>query len=117
MIDIYAFRAALIAGVLGWFYIASRRAAPSLHAGVQSELRRCLVLPVAASVLLVGAVGLDTILGALRLLDVRLSPAALIPVASIAVEAALVVAIAVLMRRTFQRAALAASLVTEQKTR
>jgi hypothetical protein len=117
MIDIYAFRAALIAGVLGWFYIASRRVAPSLHAGVQSELRRCLVLPMAASVLLVAAVGLDTILGALRMLDARLSPAALIPIASIAVEAALVAAIAVLMRRTFQRAALAASLFTEQKTR
>jgi hypothetical protein len=116
-IDRYAFQCALIAGILGWFYIASRRVAPTLHTGYRRQLKRCLVLPLAASGLLMGAVALDVILGTLRLIDARLSWAALIPLASIAVEAMLVATIAVLLRRTIQRTALASSLFAEQQTR
>jgi hypothetical protein len=116
-IDRYAFQGALIAGILGWFYIASRRVAPTLHTGYRRQLKRCLVLPLAASGLLMGAVALDVILGTLRLIDARLSWAALIPLASIAVEAMLVATIAVLLRRTIQRTALASSLFAEQQTR
>jgi hypothetical protein len=115
-IDRYAFRSALVAGIVGWFYIASRRVAPTLHAGYRRQLKRCLVLPLAVSGLLMGAVALDVILGGLRLIDARLSWAALIPLASIAVEAVLVATIAVLLRRTNQRIALAASLFAEQQT-
>jgi len=116
-IDRYTFQVALIVGVLGWFYIASRRVASSLNANYQSQLKRCLVLPLAAAALLMGAVALDAILAGLRLAQLQVSITAMIPLASIAVEAAFAIATGVLLRRTMRSTALAASLVAEANAR
>ena len=114
-IDIHAFRAALIAGVVGWLYIASRRVPAFPPANYRSQVNRCLFLPLVASIMLLGAVCLDTFLAALRLHDARPSLALLIPLGSIAVEMALVATIAVLLCRTIYRTALAAALLADTR--
>ena len=112
----YVFRAALIAGIVGWIYIASRRPAPSLDATYRQQLKRCFLLPLVSSGLLIGMVGLDAILLALRLFDTRSSWSTLIPLASFVLEVVVVATIAVLLRRTMQRTALAASLFADKQT-
>jgi hypothetical protein len=114
-IDIHAFRAALIAGVLGWLYIASRRPPASPPANYRLQVNRCLFLPLAASIMLLGAVSLDTLLAVLRLHDAELSLALLIPLGSIAVEMALVTTIATLLCRTIYRTALATALLADTR--
>jgi hypothetical protein len=115
MLARYVFRAALIAGIVGWIYIASRRAVPSLDATYRQQLKRCFLLPLVSSALLIGMVGLDASLLALRLLDTRPSWSTLVPLASVVFEVMVVATIAVLLRRTMQRAALAVSLFADQK--
>lgn len=115
VIDRYAFQAALIVGVLGWFYIASRRVSPTLDTGYPQQLRRCLLLLLAAASLLAGAVALDAILGGLRLFDTQLSFVTLIPPLSIAIEAALVGVIALQLRNTIRRTTLVASLFAQER--
>jgi hypothetical protein len=114
-IDIHAFRAALIAGVLGWLYIASRRVPSSPPANYRSQVNRCLFLPLAASIMLLGAVCLDILLTVLRLHDAQPSPVLLIPLGSIAVEMALIATIAVLICRTIYRTALATALLADPR--
>ena len=113
-VDRYSFQVALVLGILGWVYIASFRVTPTFAAS-QHQLRRWLLLPIAAAGLLGGSVILDAILGALRLVHVQPSTASAILLASIAIEAALVVVIGALLRRTFRSAALAASLFAPEK--
>jgi hypothetical protein len=114
-IDRYAFEAALIIGLLGWFYIASRRASPRLEKACRQQSKRCLLPPLVAASLLLVAVVLDVILGGLRLLDTRLSPVALIPLFSIAIEVALVAVVILELRRAIRRTSLVAALFTPEK--
>ena len=65
---------------------------------------------------MIGMVGLDAILLALRLFDTRSSWSTLIPLASFVFEVVVVATIAVLLRRTMQRTALAASLFADKQT-
>jgi len=112
-IDRYAFQVSLVLGVLGWLYIASRRAAPTLNSDYQHQLTRCLLLSAAAVGLLIGAVILDTILGAARSVRAGMSLAAVIPLLSIAIEVALVSIIAVELRKVMRRKALVLSLFVD----
>src|SRR5262249_21744828 len=114
VIDRYAFQASLVLGILGWLYIASRRAAPTISGDYQHQLRRSLLLSVAVSCLLIGAVALDTILGAMRTIGAGMSLAAAIPLLSIAVEIGLVGVIAVELRKVLQRNALVSSLFADK---
>ncbi len=114
-IDRYAFQVALVFGILGWVYIASRRLAPALNSGYQHQLKRCLLLSGAAGGLLTGSVMLDTMLGGVRSVGAGLSPAGMIPLLSIAIEVALVGVIAVELRKAIQRKALVSSLFADEK--
>ena len=114
VIDRYAFQASLVLGILGWLYIASRRAAPTISDDYQHQLRRSLLLSAAVSGLLIGAVALDTILGAMRTIGAGMSLAAAIPLLSIAVEIGLVGVIAVELRKVLQRKALVSSLFADK---
>jgi hypothetical protein len=116
MIDRYAFEAAMLIGVLGWCYIASRRVTPSPLGGIPRQLKRYLLLPLAATSLLLAAVMLDAILGGLRLVDAQLSLAALVPVLSIAIELALIGIVAFELRNAIQRFSLIAALLASENS-
>jgi len=113
-IDRYVFQASLVFGILGWLYIASRRAAPTLNSDYQHQLKRCFLLSAAAAGLLIGAVILDTILGGARSVGAGMALAAVIPLLSIAIEAALVGVIIVELRKVMQRKALISSLFADK---
>ena len=113
-IDRYAFQLSLVLGILGWLYVASRRAAPTLNSDYQHQLKRCLLLSAAAAGLLIGAVILDTILGGTRSIGAGLSLAAVIPLLSIAIEVALVGVIFIELRKVMQRKALILSLFADK---
>lgn len=112
--DGYAFEAALATGILGWFYIATRRAAPIFDIGYQRQLRCWLLLSAAAAVFLSGSVILDTILGAARIVGAGMSLATLVPLLSIALEVALIAAIVAALRKTVQRKALISALFADK---
>lgn len=114
VIDRYVFQVSLLLGILGWLYIASRRAAPTINTDFQHQLKRCLLLSAAASSLLIGAVVLDTILGGMRTVGAGMSLAAVIPLLSIAIEIALVGIIIVELRKVIQRKALVSSLFADK---
>jgi hypothetical protein len=113
-IDRYLFQVSLVLGILGWLYIASRRAAPTINSDYRHQLQRCLLLSAAASGLLIGAVILDTILGGMRAVGAGMSVAAVIPLLSIAIEIALVGIITVELRNIMQRKALVSSLFADK---
>jgi len=115
MVDRYMFQMSLVLGILGWLYIASRRAAPTISDDYHHQLRRSLLLSVVVSGLLIGAVALDTMLGAMRPIGAGMPPlAAAIPLLSIAVEIGLVGVIAVELRKVLQRKALVSSLFADK---
>lgn len=113
-IDRYAFQMSLVLGVLGWLYIASRRAAPTFSSDYQHRLKRCLLLSSAAAGLLIGAVILDTILCGARSIGVGMSLAAMIPLLSITIEVVLAGVIIVELRKVMQRRALILSLYADK---
>jgi hypothetical protein len=113
-IDRYGFMVALVAGVLGWVYIGSRRVSPTLHSGYRLQLKRCLLLSVAAAGPLIGSVITDAGLSGLRLSEAPTSLAALIPLMSMAIEVALASIIVVQLRKAVQRRALISSLFSDQ---
>lgn len=112
-IDRHAFQLLLVLGILGWLYITSRRAAPTLNREFQHQLKRCLLLSAAAAGLLTGVVILDTILGGMRTVGAGMSLAAAIPLLSIAIEIALVGVITFELRKVMQRKALISSLFAD----
>jgi hypothetical protein len=114
VIDRHMFQLSLVLGILGWLYIAGRRPAPAINDSYRQQLQRSLLLSAAASALLIGAVVLDTILGGLRIVDAGMSPAALVPLLSIAAEIGLVGIITMELRKMMQRQALVSSMFTDK---
>jgi len=108
-IDRHMFQMSLVFGVLGWVYIASRRAPSTINSEYQHQLERCLLSSATASGLLIGAVVLDTILGGMRIFHAGMSLAAVIPLLSIVIEIGLVGAIAIELRKMVRRKALISS--------
>jgi hypothetical protein len=114
MIDRYMFQMSLVLGILGWLYIASRRAPPAINGEYQHELERCLLLSAAAAGLLIGAVLLDTILGGMRIVHAGMSLAAVIPLLSIVIEIGLAGVIAIELRKMVRRKALISSSLSDK---
>ena len=108
-IDRHMFQMSLVLGILGWVYIASRRAPSTINSEYQHQLERCLLSSATASGLLIGAVVLDTILGGMRIFYAGMSLAAVIPLLSIVIEIGLVGAIAIELRKMVRRKALISS--------
>jgi hypothetical protein len=72
------------------------------------------LLSAAAAVFLSGSVILDTILGGARVVGTGMSLATLVPLLSIAFEAALIAAIVAELRKTVQRKALISALFADK---
>jgi hypothetical protein len=114
VINRYVFEVAIVLGILGWLYIACRRAAPAINDRYRHQLTRSLLLPAAASALLIATIALDAILGGMRIVDAGLSLAAAIPLLSIAFEIGLAGVVVIGLHRIRQRQALAASLFADK---
>jgi len=110
--DFYAFILACALGIVGWAYISSRRVAPSFHPGCRAQLRRGRLLCAAAAAPLATSVVADVILTVLRLADAAVSPAALVPLLTQAIEVALVGVLVMRVRRIIRHADLAAALTS-----
>ena len=109
-IDLNSFRIALAIGIIGLGYIGTRRAPISFHEGYGRQVKRCIVLCAATASALLASVVTDAILTGLRLFEANLPTLGLIPALSVAVEFVLVGALALHIRTTIRRAALASAL-------
>jgi hypothetical protein len=113
-IDRTAYILAFLLGAVGWGYISSRRVAPRFHAHCRAQLKRGLLLAMAAACPMVVSVIADAVATALRYLEER-PPVSVffIPVLSIAVEVAfaavLVIAIGKTLRNTLRASSLLSS--------
>ncbi len=103
-IDRYAFWLSLFVGVAGWMYIDSRRIPAAFTPEYRAQLRRFVLLCLAATGALIASVISDGVLTSLRLVGTHWSLDSLIPVISMAVEVAcaggLVVSIRGMTHRT-----------------
>jgi hypothetical protein len=109
-IDRYAFMIGLAVGVIGWAYIASRRAPTAYHKGYRIQVTRCVMFCTVTAGALLATVVTDTILTGLRLFEARLSASALVPLLSMGIEIAFVSVLILHIRATIQRMALVSSL-------
>ena len=113
-IDRAAYILAFLLGAVGWAYISSRRVAPRFHALCRAQLKRGLLLAMAAACPMVVSVIADAVVTALRYLEER-PPVSVfvIPVLSIAIEVAfaavLVIAIGNTLRNTLRASSLLSS--------
>jgi hypothetical protein len=114
VINRYVFEVAIVLGILGWLYIASRRLAPTINDDYRHQLKRSLLLSAVASALLIATIGLDTILGGMRVVEAGISPAAAIPLVSIAIEIGVAGVLILGLYRIRQRNALVASLFADK---
>ena len=110
-IDFNAYRIALAICIIGLGYIGSRRAPISFHEGYRRQVRRCVVLCVAAAGALLASVVADTILTGLRLSEANFPAASLVPALLVAIEIALLGALALQIRATIRRTSLASALL------
>ena len=113
-IDRTAYILAFLLGAVGWAYISSRRVSPRFHALCRAQLKRGLLLAMAAACPMVVSVIADAVVTALRYLEER-PPVSVffIPVLSIAIEVAfaavLVIAIGKTLRNTLRASSLPSS--------
>jgi len=114
-IDRTAYILAFLLGAVGWAYISSRRVSPRFHARCRTQLKRGLLLAMAAACPMVVSVIADAVVTApLRYLEER-PPVSVffIPVLSIAIEVAfaavLVIAIGKTLRNTLRASSLLSS--------
>src|SRR5580700_6120935 len=88
-VDRSAYILAFLLGAVGWAYISSRRVSPRFDAGCRAQLRRGLLLAIAATCPMLVSVMADTVVTALRIFEERPPiSVSLIPLLSIAVEVA-----------------------------
>jgi hypothetical protein len=101
-IDRYAFWFAMIAGIAGWLYI-DRSSTPALpDPGYRKQIRRCFFVCAAATAALVVSVICDGVLTAFRLLGQDMSVEYLIPIITMAIEAACAGALAWQLRHAIR---------------
>jgi hypothetical protein len=110
-IDFNAFRIALAIGIVGLGYIGSRRAPISFHEGYRRQIRRCVALCAAMAGALLASVVADIILAGLRLAEANFPAASFVPALLIAIEVALLGALALQIRTTIRRTAFASALL------
>src|SRR5260370_3534500 len=89
LIDLYAFMVTLAIGVVGWAYIGSRPVSATCHAAYRDQLKRCLLLCIAAAVPLIASVVTHVILTGLRVFEARFPPSGLVPLLSMAADISL----------------------------
>ena len=87
-VDRYAFWFAAVLGIASRLYLGSLETSDALSRHYRRKLHRFLLLAIAAAGALLVSVASDAALTGLRLLGLGLSPALIVPLASIAVEVA-----------------------------
>jgi len=111
-IDRTAYLLAFLRGSLGWAYISSRRVSPRFHAGCRAQLRRGLLLAIAAACPMVVSVIADAVVTALRPLEERPHVSVfLIPLLSIAIEVAFAAVLVIAIGKTLRNTRRASSLL------
>jgi hypothetical protein len=103
LIDAYAFWASLIIGLGGLAYISAFPAAP--RSQYRTHVRWFCVMGAAATATLAISIAGDGVLTSLRMIGTDFSAAALVPIASMAVEIACAAALALQIRAILQRLA------------
>jgi len=112
-IDRTAYILAFLIGAVGWAYISSRRVSRRFHAGCRAQLKRGLLLAMAAACPMVVSVIADAVVTALRLLDERPPVSVfLIPLLSIAIEVAFAAVLVIAIGKTLRNALRASSLLS-----
>jgi hypothetical protein len=109
-IDLYSFKLALAATVLGAVYLACRRFPASFHRAYGRELNRYFVLCLVVTGALIASVLSDAVLVGLRLSATAAQPSPLVLVLLMAIEIAFAGALALHLRRAFRRMASVAAL-------
>ena len=98
---------------IGWAYISSRRVSPRFHASCRAQLKRGLLLAMAAACPMVVSVIADAVVTALRLLEERPPVSVfLIPLVSIAIEVAFAAVLVIAIGKTLRNALRASSLLS-----
>ena len=88
-VDRAAYILAFVLGAIGWAYISSRRISPRFHASCRAQLKRGLLLAMAAACPMVVSVIADAAVTALRLLEERPPVSVfMVPLLSIGIEVA-----------------------------
>jgi hypothetical protein len=113
LIDGYALLLSATAAISGCAYIISCGIPAAFHPAFRRQLRRFLILCMAATAALFVSVASDGVLTALRLRETELSPQFLIPLFSMAVEIACAGALAAYIRHVALRMARAAALLEQ----
>jgi hypothetical protein len=115
-IDRTAYILAFLTGTVGWAYISSRRVSPRFHAGCRAQLRRGLLLAIAAACPMVVSVIADAVVTALRLLEERPPVSVfLIPLLSIAIEVAFAAVLVIAIGKTLRNTRRASSLLPSEQ--
>jgi len=112
-IDRAAYILAFLLGAVGWAYISSRRVSPWFHAGCRAQLKRSLLLAIAAACPMLVSVIADAVVTALRLLEER-PPVSmfLIPLLSIAIEVVFAAVLLITIGKTLRNTLRASSLLS-----
>jgi len=112
-IDRTAYILAFLLGAVGWAYISSRRVSPRFHARCRAQLKRGLLLAMAAACPMVVSVIADAVVTALRYLEER-PPVSVffIPVLSIAIEVTFAAVLVIVIGKTLRNTLRASSLLS-----
>jgi hypothetical protein len=112
-IDRTAYILAFLIGAVAWAYISSRRVSLRFHPGCRAQVKRGLLLAMAAACPMVVSVIADAVVTALRLLHERPPVSVfLIPLLSIAVEVAFAAVLVIAIGKTLRNALRASSLLS-----
>jgi hypothetical protein len=104
---------AFILALMALTYAMTRRAPARLHAAFGREIRRGLALGAIAVLALFAAIATETVLTGIRFVESDVDASALVPVLSLAAEAALATACAACVRASRRRLSLALRLAGE----
>jgi hypothetical protein len=113
-IDRAAYILAFLLGAVGWAYISSRGVSARFHAACRTQLRRSLLLTMAAACPMVVSVIADAVVTALRLLEERPPVSVLlIPLLSVAIEVAFAAVLVTAIAKTVHNTLRASSLLSK----
>lgn len=110
-IDRGGFLVAISIALIGWVYISTRRAPIHFHVEYNKEINRCVVLCGAVASGLIVSVITETVLTAIRLLEMGSGLASLVPILSVFVELAAPAVLVFHIFAAIRRTAIVASLV------
>jgi len=102
-IDKYAFLLAAAFGIAGWLYAMTLPIPPALRSAALAPLRRCHLLFGMSALSISVAVGIELFLSLYRFAEASMALNVVFPGATILLEAAIVVAAALTLRRTARR--------------